>query len=43
MEAVERITADLRDLGDISSRPLFGGHGIYWNAVIFGILFRPAN
>jgi DNA transformation protein len=28
------------ELGDITSRPLFGGHGIYWNDVIFGILFR---
>ena len=32
--------ADLRGLGDISSRPLFGGYGIYWKDVIFGILFR---
>ena len=40
MDAVERIEADLRGLGDITSRPLFGGHGIYWNDVIFGILFR---
>jgi DNA transformation protein and related proteins len=30
----------LSELGDITSRPLFGGHGIYWNDVIFGILFR---
>jgi DNA transformation protein len=30
----------LSELGDISSRPLFGGHGIYWRDVIFGILFR---
>jgi DNA transformation protein len=30
----------LCELGDISSRPLLGGHGIYWNDVIFGILFR---
>ena len=28
----------LSELGDLSSRPLFGGHGIYWNDVIFGIL-----
>jgi DNA transformation protein len=32
--------ADLRDLGDITSRPLFGGHGIYWRDVIFGMVFR---
>jgi DNA transformation protein and related proteins len=30
----------LSELGYISSRPLFGGHGVYWNDVIFGILFR---
>ena len=30
----------LSELGDITSRPLFGGHGIYWNDVIFGIIFR---
>jgi DNA transformation protein len=30
----------LSELGDITSRPLFGGHGIYWNDVIFGIRFR---
>ena len=40
MDAVERIVADLRDLGDITSRPMFGCHGIYWKDVIFGIVFR---
>jgi DNA transformation protein len=30
----------LSELGDISSRPMFGGHGIYWRDVIFGIIFR---
>jgi DNA transformation protein len=40
MEPGARIMADLRRLGDISSRPLFGGYGICWNDVIFGILFR---
>jgi DNA transformation protein len=29
----------LSELGEITSRPLFGGHGIYWNDVIFGIRF----
>jgi DNA transformation protein len=28
------------ELGDLTSRPLFGGHGIYRNGVIFGILFH---
>jgi TfoX/Sxy family transcriptional regulator of competence genes len=27
----------LSELGDITSRPLFGGHGICWRDVIFGI------
>jgi DNA transformation protein and related proteins len=40
MEALERIKADLRDLGGITSRPMFGGHGIYWNGVRFGVLYR---
>ena len=35
-----RTLASLSELGDISSRPLFGGHGIYWNDVIFGMVFR---
>jgi DNA transformation protein len=30
----------LSELGDISSRPMFGGHGLYRRDVIFGILFR---
>jgi DNA transformation protein len=40
MDALERIKADLRDLGGITSRSMFGGHGISWNGVRFGILFR---
>ncbi len=40
MEALERIEADLRDLGGITSRPMFGGHGIYCNGVRFGLLYR---
>jgi DNA transformation protein len=30
----------LSELGDVTSRPMFGGHGLYWRDVIFGILFR---
>ena len=30
----------LSPLGDITSRPMFGGHGIYWGDTIFGIAFR---
>ena len=35
-----RMLDRLSELGEITSRPMFGGHGIYWNDVIFGILFR---
>src|SRR6516165_9157055 len=30
----------LSELGEITVRPMFGGHGIYWRDVIFGIVFR---
>jgi len=29
----------LSELGDITSRPMFG-HGVYWRDVIFGIIFE---
>jgi DNA transformation protein and related proteins len=34
----DRLLARLSGLGEVSCRPLFGGHGIYWRGVIFGIL-----
>ena len=34
-EILDRLAA----LGDVTSRPLFGGHGLYWRGVIFGLLF----
>ena len=40
MDAVERIMGDLRGLGDVTSRPMFGGHGLYWRDVIFGMVFQ---
>ncbi len=40
MEALERIEADLRDLGEMTSRPMFGGPRIDWNDVRFGLLNR---
>ena len=40
MEAVERIMGELRGLGDVTSRPMFGGHGLYWRDVIFGMVFQ---
>jgi DNA transformation protein len=30
----------LSELGEITVRPMFGGHGIYWNDVLFGMAFR---
>jgi DNA transformation protein len=34
------ILDELADLGEVTARPLFGGHGLYWRDTIFGILFR---
>jgi DNA transformation protein and related proteins len=36
----DRILERLAALGDITSRPLFGGHGFYWQGVIFAIAYR---
>jgi DNA transformation protein and related proteins len=36
----ERVHDGLAALGEVTSRPLSGGHGIYWRASIFGIVFR---
>jgi DNA transformation protein and related proteins len=33
------ILDQLSGLGEITVRPMFGGHGIYWRDVIFGIVF----
>jgi DNA transformation protein len=30
----------LSEIGDITVRPMFGGHGIFWRNVIFGMVFR---
>jgi TfoX/Sxy family transcriptional regulator of competence genes len=35
----DRLLAQLTVLGEISSRPLFGGRGPYRDETIFGILF----
>ncbi len=34
-EVLDRLAA----LGEVTSRPLFGGHGIYWGDTIFAIAF----
>jgi len=33
------LVASLAALGDITSRPMFGGGGLYWHGTIFGIVF----
>jgi DNA transformation protein len=36
----DRVLGRLSGLGGITSRPLFGGHGLYWRGTIFGIVFE---
>ena len=36
----KQILDRLSHLGEVGSRPLFGGHGLYWGETIFGILFK---
>src|SRR4051812_41972953 len=36
----DRIMDLLSPLGDVTAKPLFGGHGLYWLGTIFAILFR---
>ena len=35
-EVLDRLAA----LGEITSNPMFGGVGLYWRGVIFGMVFR---
>jgi DNA transformation protein len=37
---VDRIIDRLSPLGEVTARPLFGGHGLYWRETIFAILYR---
>ncbi len=37
---VDRLIDRLSPLGEVTSRPLFGGHGFYWRETIFAILYR---
>jgi DNA transformation protein and related proteins len=39
MDGIDNIIGRLSGLGEITSRPLFGGHGLYWRGTIFAILF----
>ena len=36
----DRVHDRLAALGEVTSRPMFGGLGFYWGETIFGILFR---
>ena len=37
---VDRLIDRLSPLGEVTARPLFGGHGFYWRETIFAILYR---
>ncbi len=39
-DGVKTVLDRLSELGDITSRRLFGGHGLYWRDVIFGLVSR---
>ena len=36
----QRVLDQLAPLGNITSRPIFGGWGLYWRETIFDILFE---
>jgi DNA transformation protein len=40
MNGFDDIYDRLSALGEVTSRTMFGGHGIYWRETIFGILFE---
>ena len=40
MDGIDGIIDRLSGLGDITSRAMFGGHGLYWRGVIFAIAHR---
>jgi DNA transformation protein and related proteins len=35
----DRVHDRLAALGEVTSRPMFGGHGYYWRETIFGTVF----
>jgi DNA transformation protein and related proteins len=37
MDGIDGIIGRLSGLGDITARAMFGGHGLYWRGMIFGI------
>ena len=36
----QQVLDRLSGLGEVTLRPLFGGHGIYWGETIFAIAYR---
>ena len=36
----DQVLKQLAVLGDITMRPMFGGHGLYWRDTIFAIAYR---
>ena len=36
----DHVLGQLSALGGLTCRAMFGGHGLYWNGVIFAIVFR---
>ena len=40
MDPIGDILDRLKGLGDATSCPLFGGHGLYWRDTIFAIVFK---
>jgi DNA transformation protein len=39
MDSIAEILDRLAAIGEVTSRPLFGGHGLYWGETIFAIVF----
>ena len=39
MDGIDDSIGRLSGLGEVTSRPMFGGHGLYWRETIFGIVF----
>ena len=39
----QQILDRLSRLGEVTSRPLFGGHGLYWRDTIFAIAYRGGS
>jgi DNA transformation protein len=37
MDSIDSLIERLSELDEVTARPLFGGHGIYWREVIFAI------